>query len=226
MLPAVGGESHHFAQIHGETGGRTGASKGLAHIVVTTAQRNGIGMTRAIGGEHDPAVIVIAAQIGQVKADRQPSQRSRKGAQISHRSGHLGVALNQLQHLVEHLAAAIAVGQARARQRAPARRPVQSAHSGSTHPWPARRRKATCTWSSSRSARFVNARKMPTWPRSIRVAVRSAWASASGKQADDLDVGLDAGMTVQLGTDLQRLARGRQAVGPRMPARWRNSRGG
>src|SRR6267143_1116294 len=98
------------AQIDGEPGCRPRAAEGLADFVVAPAARNGTRDPRTVGVEHHAGVVVVAAQLREIEADR-------------HRAG-FGERAQRLQRLrerrqlrqallrgVEHLHAAVELRQ-------------------------------------------------------------------------------------------------------------------
>ena len=56
-----------LAQVHAESGRRTRAAESLADLVIAAAARDRIRPAAGIGREHHAAVIVITAQLGQIK---------------------------------------------------------------------------------------------------------------------------------------------------------------
>ena len=64
----LGTQARQLAQVHAEPGRRACAPERLADFIVAPAQRDGIGTPAGVGGEHDPAVIVVAAQLRQIEA--------------------------------------------------------------------------------------------------------------------------------------------------------------
>src|SRR5438105_2783015 len=58
------------AQINGKACRGPRPAKGLAHLIVAPAARHRAGNARAIGVEYDARVVVIAAQLREIEADR------------------------------------------------------------------------------------------------------------------------------------------------------------
>jgi hypothetical protein len=69
---------------------------------------------------------------------------------------------------------------------------------------------SSCSSSASRPPRAESARNTPTCPRSMRVKPYPGDLQRLRQQPNHLGVGLDAGMAIELGADLQRLAGGGQ----------------
>ena len=78
--------AQYLPQIQTEPDGGTSTAKGFAHAVIASAARDGGGRLRHVGGEHDAAVIVIAAQVGQIQADGQSAQRVRQRLDLDRKS--------------------------------------------------------------------------------------------------------------------------------------------
>src|SRR5437868_4632652 len=97
------------SEIDRETRGGPRAPERLAHLVVAPAAGDRARDAGAIGVEHDAGVIVIAAQLGEIEADRHRTGLG-EHAQRLQRLAHLGEARQALCGGLEHLGAAIELG--------------------------------------------------------------------------------------------------------------------
>ena len=201
-----------LAQVHAEAGRRPRAAEGLADLVVASAQRHRVGHTAGIGREHHAAVVVIAAQVGQIDADRKvrcpatgaPGRRARREFP--------GMRQRRARPR-ENGGIAVEPGQ---RAQRFARRGVQTRARGL--------RSAGRSFASSASCSSASS-SVPIPPRRHRIArnigdvpeIQAGFTDpARGERRCsrllDLQVAFDAGVAVDLGADLQRLARGIQAA--------------
>src|SRR5271157_5852013 len=82
-------EGCELAQVEGESGRRTGAAEGLADAVVALAAADRVGLARGKHRETRAALIMIAAQVGQIDVQRLDLVASgvRKGLQRGERTG-------------------------------------------------------------------------------------------------------------------------------------------
>ena len=152
---------------------------------------------------------MVAAQVGQVEAHRQVSERRRQLAQFVQQLGDLGVLRQARSRLVEHLRTAVEFGQ---REQGAARR---FGHVGQHAPQFGHVLRlqqaeefllAPRHQPGARGQRVEDADMTDVDPRRRHLGQ----AQHFGEQTQDLDVGLDTGMAVKFGTELQRLARGSQ----------------
>src|SRR5438067_3511847 len=192
-------------EINGEASGRPRAAEGLAHLVVAPAARDGAADARAIGIEDDARVVVIAAQLGEIEAHGHRAglgerterlQRLRQRRQLRQallrRAEHLGAAVELRQELerrarfrVELAREAAELGQVLLLQRLE-----------KPHLEPGMRPGGV-----GEGAKHRHVADVEPQPAQLREAQRVA------KQALDLEVRLDAGGAVDLGAELDRLAR-------------------
>src|SRR4051812_25476007 len=98
------------AQVDREPRRRPRAAERLAHLVVAAAARHRAGHAGAISIEDDSGVIVIAAQLGQIKADRDGAGFGER-AQRLQGLGHSREPRQALFRRVEHLRPAVELGQ-------------------------------------------------------------------------------------------------------------------
>jgi hypothetical protein len=201
-------------------GGGTATAKGRANLVVAATQGDGAGTAGAVGGKDNPAVIVVAAQVGQIKADGQVVQRicamRRKADSCGSISGRSGKTL---------AARAPAL---------PIRHTVRArCQQGRTHRFghirPPVRATAGCPWKAAASNRILfHLGTKPRLPRprhGTRRRDRSRCAkrleTRSANRARRPAAGRpryrpQAGMAIEFGAELQRLARGVKARRQRM----------
>src|SRR2546422_11500256 len=98
------------AQIYREPHRWAGAAESLADIVVSSAARYRSRDTGAVGVEHNARVIVVATQLGEIEAERHRAGLGER-AQRFQRTGELGELRQLLFRGVEHLGAAVELGQ-------------------------------------------------------------------------------------------------------------------
>ena len=208
--------------VEAEADGRPVAAEHRADFVVAAAAHQRVAGARRVDAEAHAAVVGIAAQVGQVEADAArrrawPASQLQVGQRLRASAGVPG---STRSRLVQHRRVAVQRRPAPAGRRATAAGKSRVSARSSLASLAA---SAACTRASAgastgtpaNSARTMRASAMST----VSVARRCGALQAVEREQQRFEVGLEAGVAVDLGAELQRLARGVRAVGPRVQHR-------
>src|SRR5262245_48106457 len=207
-------DAHELAKVEREAGGGAGPAERLADLVVAAAQRDRARELPAIGREHNPAVVVVAPQVGEVDARRhavfagEPREIREGGPDLGQRRERIGRAL-------QHFGTAVELRQhpqriPRGRVQAPAQRDEPGAILREQ-----RLEQIGLELRADAAAPRDGAEDADVSDVEPHV-LEPAGGERRAQEPLDLDVAFDPGMAVDLRADLQGLPRSREPTRPGM----------